>query len=74
MPEADQSYLSENSPAMTRRQLFMAALIAVIMPKPPLVEPPFPPTCEGMRLEYDDMCAPTCQPSPGYKHPFLLRE
>jgi hypothetical protein len=49
MLEADQAYLSENVPTITRRQLFVAALFAVIMPKP--VRPPVPPTCEGMTTQ-----------------------
>jgi hypothetical protein len=48
MPEADKAYLSTNQPAMTRRTL-LAALIAALLPKPQLVEPPMPPTCIGMR-------------------------
>jgi hypothetical protein len=43
MPEAEQSYLSKDPSAITRRQLLAAALV-VIFPKP-AVGPPIPPTC-----------------------------
>ena len=45
---ADQSYLSENRSAMSRRTL-LAALIALIMPKPKPIVGPVPITCIGMR-------------------------
>jgi hypothetical protein len=51
MLEADQSYLLKNPSAMTRRTL-LAALLALIMPKPPIpMRAPIPPTCEGMTTQ-----------------------
>ena len=44
MPEAEQSYLSKDPAAITRRQLLAAALV-MIFPKP-TVGPPMPPTCQ----------------------------
>ena len=52
MLDAEQSYLLENSPAMTRRQLFVAALLAVIMPKPIAA---MPITCIGMKPTVADL-------------------
>jgi hypothetical protein len=54
MLEADQSYLPENSPTMTRRALF-AAPLAMILPEP--IPPPMPITClpcpvRGRPFEY----------------------
>ena len=61
MPEAEQSYSSENPTAMSRRSL-LAALLAVILPKPiaaiipnPSIGPPMPITCIGMSPYVSDL-------------------
>ena len=43
MLEANGAYLTEHSPAMTRRQLLTAAIL--LRYREPAGAPPFPPTC-----------------------------